>query len=141
MATAASKIRPRPLEFWTLTSDSDDDVQPAQVYFRYRPIADVDQVRALTAGIVRMSNPKAQARAVEVLSHSEMTDRQSIQALARLFPASEPPVQLAIAGVLLRADLQGIDPELVQAMAQRRPKSARGAADMIAVLFRRLQVQ
>src|SRR5205823_4169623 len=88
-----------------LTSSNDDDVHVAQVYLRYRPIADENELRALTAGVARMSDAKAQARALDTLAGQRITDRQSLEDLTRLFAqAGSGGVQLAIAGILLRAD-------------------------------------
>jgi hypothetical protein len=122
-----------------VTGSNDGDAEIAQVYLRHRPIANVDEMRALTAEIARMTNPKAQARAVEALGRLEMSDRASLEALARMFPtADSPAVQIAIAGVLLRADRAAIaDPELRQALLERRPRSASGT-DVIDALLRRI---
>src|SRR5439155_19992215 len=51
-----------------LTSSNDDDVHVAQVYLRHRPIADADELRAVTAGVARMTDAKAQARALDTLA-------------------------------------------------------------------------
>jgi hypothetical protein len=122
-----------------LTSSSDGDGEIAQVYLRHRPIGDVDELRALISEIARTSNPKAQARAVEALGRLAASDRESLETLARLFPTVESPaVQVAIAGVLLRADRNAIaDPELRQALLERRPRSASGS-DVIDALLRRI---
>ncbi len=125
-----------------LASASDDEVRIAQVYLRHRPIADVDELRAVTAEIARMSNPKAQARALETLARLGLSDRESLEELTRLFPLAESAgVQTAIAGVLLRADADAItDPELVRTLRQSRLQTASGT-DAIDVLIRRLEAR
>ena len=125
-----------------LTSQSDEDVQIAQVYLRHRPIADVNELRAITAEIARMSNPNAQVHALETLARLGLSDRESLEELTRLFPVAETAgVQIAIAGVLIRADTEAIaHPELVQTLRQRRLKSASGG-DVIDVPIHRLEVR
>ena len=124
-----------------LTSPSDDDVRIAQVYLRHRPIADVDELRAITANVARMTNPSAQIRALETLAQLGLSDRESLEELARLFPFAGVGVQTAIAGVLIRADTKAIaNPELVQTLRQRRVKTASGA-DVLDVLLRRLEAR
>jgi hypothetical protein len=125
-----------------LTSPSDDDVRIAQVYLRHRPIADVDELRAITADVARMYNPNAQTRALETLARLGLSDRGSLEELARLFPFAGLDVQAAIAGILIRADAKVIadNPELVQTLRQRRVRTA-GGADVIDVLLRRLEAR
>jgi hypothetical protein len=123
-----------------LTSQSDDDVQIAQVYLRNRPIVDVDELRVAAAAIARMRNLDAQVRALDTLAPHRLSDHQSLDALTRLFPVAKSiEVQRAIAGILIRADYQALaKPELVRALRQHRLKSA-GGQDLIDVLIRRLQ--
>ncbi len=125
-----------------LTSPNEQEVEMAQVYLRYRPITDVTELRLLTSGIARMGGSTAQVRALDTLASQPLSDPDSLQELARLFPvAGSPGVQTAIAGILVRSDYQTIaTPELVQTLRQSRLKTS-GGADMIDVLFRRLQAQ
>jgi len=124
-----------------LTSHDDASVQMAQVYLRHRPLADADEVRLVAANITQMSASDAQVRALNTLAGQSLNDRESLQALARLFPvAKSVDVQRAIAGVLIRSDYQALPrPELAQALRQSRLKSPDGE-DMIDALIRRLQV-
>jgi len=124
-----------------LTSPSDDDVQIAQVYLRHRPIADVSELRLVANGIASMRNPDAQVRALDALAQHQLSDRESLEQLTRLFPVAKSlGVQRAIAGILIRADYQAIDrPQLVRALRQHRLKSSDGK-DLIDVLIRRLQI-
>ena len=88
-----------------------------------------------------MGDPAAQARALDTLAHHRLSDRETLEALTRLFPvAKSVGVQRAIAGILIRADYGQIaTPELVRALREHRLKSPDGQ-DLIDVLIRRLQV-
>jgi hypothetical protein len=124
-----------------LVGPNDADVQVAQVYLRHHPIADVGELRDAASGIARMGDPAAQARALDTLAHHRLSDRETLEALTRLFPvAKSVGVQRAIAGILIRADYGQIaTPELVRALREHRLKSPDGQ-DLIDVLIRRLQV-
>ena len=69
-----------------------------------------------------------------------LSDRESLNELARLFPlAKSVNVQRAIAGILIRADYPSLArPEFARALRQHRLKSPDGH-DMIDVLIRRLE--
>lgn len=125
-----------------LTSPKEQEVEIAQAYLHYRPLADVAELRMLTSGIARMPSSAAQVRALDTLATQHVSDPESLQELARLFPVAESPgVQTAIAGVLVRADYHAIaTPELAQTLRQSRLKTSAGS-DMIDVLLRRLQSQ
>ncbi len=123
-----------------LTSAKDDEVQIAQVYLRHRPLAQVAEVRALTAGIARMKAVSAQVRALETLAKQRLTDPQSVQAIAGLFSQVRSlPVQRAIANILIRADTGSIGrAELARSLRQHRVRSPDGH-DVIDALIRVLQ--
>jgi hypothetical protein len=125
-----------------LTSPNDEEVQIAQVYLRHHPIANVDELRVVTSGIARMNGSAAQVRALDTLAHQPLSDPESLEELARLFPVAESVgVQTAIAGVLIRSDYKAIArPEFVQTLQRHRLRSSNGV-DLIDVLIRRLQVQ
>jgi hypothetical protein len=125
-----------------LTSASDDEVAVAQVYLRHRPIGDSHELRAITTSVARMSGTEAKVRALESLARLRLSDRESLDELARLYPVAESPgVQTAIAGVLIRADYQVMaKPALVQTLRDYRLKSGAGQ-DVIDVLIRRLEAQ
>ncbi|HWZ73004.1 MAG TPA: hypothetical protein VN326_16220 [Casimicrobiaceae bacterium] len=125
-----------------LTSPNDEEVQIAQVYLRHQPIADVNELRTVTSGIARMNGSNAQVRALNTLAHQRLSDPESLEELARLFPLAESAgVQTAIAGVLIRSDYKAIaKPELVQTLQRHRLSSSNGA-DLIDVLIHRLQAQ
>ncbi len=123
-----------------LTSSNDEDVTIAQVYLRHRPLADVVEVRAVTAGIGRMTAAGAQVRALETLARQRLADPQSLQEIARLFPlARSLEVQRAIAGILIRADTKMLSRvDLARSLRQYRLKSPNGS-DVIDMLIRLLQ--
>jgi hypothetical protein len=123
-----------------LTSGREADVYIAQTYLRHRPIEDVDELRRVTAEIARMNGSDAQVRALQALGPHRLSDPESLDALARLFPVAESlTVQNAIASVLIRADYDAMArPELVRTLREHRRKSPHGD-DVIEALIRRLQ--
>jgi hypothetical protein len=124
-----------------LTSPREEDVQTAQVYLRHRPITEANDLRAVANGIARMPRSAAQVRALEALAQQRVSDRESLDELARLFPVADSVgVQRAIAGIFIRSDYAAIDkPALVRVLRQNRLKSPDGQ-DVIDALIRRLTV-
>jgi hypothetical protein len=124
-----------------LTSPNDAEAQIAQVYLRHRPIDDPDELRAVASSVARMNGSDAKVRALETLARLRLSDRESLETLARLYPVAESSgVQTAIAAVLIRADYRQIaKPELVQTLRQSRLKPPAGE-DLIDALIRRLQL-
>jgi hypothetical protein len=122
-----------------LTSRDDAEVQIAEVYLGYRPITDVNELRVIANSITHMTGSGAQVRALDTLARHRLSDRESLDDLARLFPVSESiDVQRAIAAVFIRSDYQSLPkPELVRVMSQSRLKSPSGN-DIIDILIRRL---
>ncbi len=123
-----------------LTSARDQDAAIAQAYLRQRSLANVDELRALTASIARMSTGAGQVRALETLARQRLADPQSLQAIAGLFAqARSLEMQRAIAGILIRADTQMLArAELSRTLRQHRLKSPDGS-DVIDMLIRTLQ--
>jgi hypothetical protein len=123
-----------------LTSARDRDIEIAQVYLRYRPIAEVGELRAVATAVARMRNAEAQVRALDTLAGHRLADRESLEVLTGMFPTTKSlEVQRAIAGILIRADYNAFaKPELVRALQQHRVKSSDGR-DLIDVLINRLQ--
>ena len=123
-----------------LTSRDDTEVQIAEVYLGHRPITDVAELRAVASGITRMTGSGPQVRALDALARHRLSDRQSLDELARFFPAAESvDVQRAIAAVLIRSDYQLLrKPEFVRVLSQSRLKSPNGD-DIIDILIRRLR--
>ena len=110
------------------------------MYLKHHPIADVGDLRAVALRIGRMSDVDAQIRALDTLAEHRVSDRESLESLARLFPVAKTVnVQRAIAGILIRSDYEAIaKPELVRALRDKRLKSPDGQ-DLIDVLIRRMQ--
>lgn len=123
-----------------LTSARERDVRIAQVYLRHHPIIDAAEVRDVAARIARMRDVGAQVRALDTLAFERVSDRESLESLARLFTIARTiDVQRAIAGVLIRSDYESIaKPELVRALRDKRKRSPDGR-DLIDVLIRRMQ--
>ncbi len=123
-----------------LTSRDDAEVEVAEVYLGYWPITDVDELRVAVSEITRMPDPGAQIRALDILARHRLSDRQSLDELARLFPsAASLDVQRAIAAVFIRSDYQSLPRlEIAQLLSQSRRKSS-GGDDIIDILIRRLQ--
>ncbi len=123
-----------------LTSQDDDEVQMAQVYLRHRPMTDVDELRIVASGITHMKVSGAQVRALDTLARHRLSDRESLNELARLFPtAASVDVQRAIAAVFIRADDRAIaKPDFARVLSQYRLKSPDGN-DIIDILIRRLR--
>ena len=122
-----------------LTSANEDEVAMAQVYLHHRSIADAAELRNIAAGIARMKGD-AQVHALDALARYSLSDRESLEELARAFVAAKSAaVQRAIAGVLVRADYGVIaTADLVRSLREHRVKSP-GGEDLIDVLIRRLQ--
>jgi hypothetical protein len=123
-----------------LTSRDDAESQIAEVYLGHRPITDVNELRAVASGITRMTGSSAQVRALDTLARHRLSDRQSLDELARLFPAAESvDVQRAIAAVFIHSDYQLLGKqEFVHVLSQSRLKSPSGD-DIIDILIRRLR--
>jgi len=123
-----------------LTSANEADVAIAQAYLRQRPLADVAELRSVASGIGRMTAASAQLRALETLARQRLADPQSLQAIAGLFAqARSLEAQRAIAGILIRADMQLLArADLARTLRQHRLKSPDGS-DLIDVLIRMLQ--
>ena len=135
----SAEARARVLQ--ALTSRDDAEVQIAEVYLGRRPITDANELRVVASGITRMTGSGAQVRALDTLARHRLSDRQTLDELARLFPAAESvDVQRAIAAVFIRADYQSLPkPEMVRVLSQSRLKSPSGV-DIIDILIRRLQM-
>jgi hypothetical protein len=69
-----------------------------------------------------------------------VSDRESLQALAALYPHTRSPaVQRAIAGVLIRADASALDTTALARALREHRLATPGGPDAIDVLIRRLQ--
>jgi hypothetical protein len=123
-----------------LASPNDEEVELAQVYLHHHPIADSTELRGVATSIVGMGGSAAQVRALDTLASYQLSDRETLGALAQLFSLTKfVSVQRAIAGVLIRSDYGTIaGPELVRLLREHRLKSPDGT-DLIDVLIRRIE--
>ena len=87
-----------------------------------------------------MQRSPLQVRALQTFGQQRISDQDSLDELARLFPrADSVDVQRAIAGIFLLSDYRDTEkPALVRMLRQHRLKSS-GGADLIDVLIRRWQ--
>jgi len=131
--------RARTLE--ALLGGSDGDVRIAQTYLRHRPLTTPSELRTVTSGIAQMRSSDIQVRALQALAGHPVSDPESLEVLAELFPRTESwSVQSAIAGVLIRADYRSLArPEIVRSLSEHRRKPPRGEDVIIDALIRRLQ--
>ena len=115
------------------------NVTIAQAYLRHRPITEGAELRHLAQNIARMPASAAQVRALDTLGRHYVEDRETLVMLIALFaqtPSQE--VQMAIGGILLRADLRQVgSATLGRDLRQNRHSSSPGD-DMIDALVRRL---
>ncbi len=123
-----------------LDSSDDKEVQVAQVYLRHHPLTDTE-LREVASGIVRMTDSRAQIRALDTLGRHSISDREILDELARSFAqARSVGVQRAIAEVFIRSDPRAIPrSQLAGLLRQYRLKSPDGREDLIDTLIRRLQ--
>lgn len=122
-----------------LTSANPSDVQIAQVYLGYHPIAGVAELREIAGAIGAMRDAPAQVRALDTLADHRVSDPETLADIARLFAQTRSiDVQRAIAGVLLRSDYQVLAmPTLARTLRAYRLHSHEGR-DLIDVLIDRL---
>ena len=123
-----------------LSSPSEADVKTAQAYLRHRPLADITELHRVADSIARMPPSDAQVRALESLGRHYVSDPEILQRLTRLFSQTPSwPVQAAIAGILLRADLRSIASPQLAATLRKDRRSSPAGDDMVDALLRRLQ--
>ena len=105
-----------------LLEGGEADVRVAQAYLRHRPVIDAIEQRRLVDSIAALSDGAAQVQALEALSRSPVSDRDVLIRLAGLFAQTpSAAVQSSVAGILIRADLQGIDAEgLMRTLVDKR---------------------
>ncbi|HET9765107.1 MAG TPA: hypothetical protein VFR50_16410, partial [Casimicrobiaceae bacterium] len=122
-----------------LGSADDDEMRIVQTYLHYRPLDEAGELRDVAGAVLRMNAPGAQVRALETLASYRLSDRETLEGLARLYSrAKSLDVQRAVAGVLIRSDTTGIAaPALARLLRAHRLKSPDGA-DVIDILIRRL---
>jgi hypothetical protein len=123
-----------------VTSSNPEDIAMAQAYLRHRPLADVGDVRSITAAIARMPAADAQVAALETLARQRLADPESLREIAGLYPvARSAEVQRAIASVLIRSDYRVLgQADLARSLKRYRIKSPDGS-DVIDALLRVLE--
>jgi len=122
-----------------LASSSAEEMRMAEVYFRHRPISDRHELQQAATSIASMTASDMQARAIDVLAHNRLSDRESVAEVMRLFPSAKSiDVQKAIAGLIIRSDYHAIaTPDTVRMLQRTRLKSS-GGEDIIDIVIRRL---
>jgi hypothetical protein len=125
-----------------LTSRRDADFEIAHTYIHYRPLAEAQELRVMTADIAGIDDARVQVRALNALACQHLSDAESLERLAGMFQvAKTADVQTAIAGVLLRSDYGAIaSPQLVQSLRESRI-GIHDCPDTVDVLIRRLEAQ
>ena len=123
-----------------LSGPREADVGIAQTYLQHRPLDATKEVRAAVAGVAGMRESPAQVRALETLARQGVVDRGSLDALTRLYTTTRSPdVQSAVAGILIRSDLDAIGRSaLLDTLRLHRVKPA-GGATLVDVLIRVLE--
>jgi hypothetical protein len=124
-----------------LASTDEGEVQIAQAYLRHRPITDAAELRSATLNVARMQSSGAQVRALETVARHHVDDRETLDALAKLFAETRSPaVQRAIAEIFIRSDLRAVAvPKLAELVRQHRLKASGEGQDLVDVLLSRLQ--
>ena len=124
-----------------LASPDDRDVEIAQLYLQYHPLADGPELRSLAEEVTRMPPSAAQVRALGALARLHIADRGILDELARAFAeAKSVKVQRAIAEVFIRSDPAALrGPGLLAILRRHRLKSPDGRPDLIDTLISSLQ--
>jgi len=120
-----------------LASRDEREVRIAQAYLRHQPITDGEELRSVALGVAKMEVPAAQARAIETLARSHISDGAVVQEFKRLYVrAGSLAVQRAVAEAFLRWNYRG-EGDLAQVLRKHRLRSPDGA-DVIDTLIERL---
>jgi hypothetical protein len=124
-----------------LVSPSEADIKIAQAYLRHRPLADAGELRTVVAEIARMPGTDAQVRALDSLAQQYLSDRESLDMLAKLYSQTTAwPVQNAIAGILIRSDTKKMArQDLLNTLKSSRRRGPSGDS-MVDALITRLQL-
>jgi hypothetical protein len=123
-----------------LTSSDAGEGQIAQAYLRRRPITDADELRTLALSIANMNDSAVQLRALAALEGQPLSDPETLETFARLFPiAQSAAVQAAIANILIRSDFQVLASlNLAHALRVSSPTST-GRTGAVEILLRHLE--
>jgi len=74
-----------------LGSPSAEEMRMAEVYFRHRPISDPQELQQAAASIAAIAASDMQARAIDILAHSHLSDAESVAAKS---PSPHPPLTM-----------------------------------------------
>lgn len=121
-----------------LVGADDADLQLAHVYLRHRPIVGSSELARVLKGVVAEPSAAVQARALLALGRQAIDDLNIVDTLARLY-ASTPsePVQVAVAGLLVRADRSLLErAHLLPMLVERRVGPAAGGTKVDALMAR-----
>jgi hypothetical protein len=126
-----------------LSSPRGADFEMARVYLKHHPLTDIQELRSVTAEIASTHDPDVQIRMLDTLACQRVSDPETLNELARLFPlAQTADVQGAIAGVLLRSDYEAFaTPEIVQNLRQSRIESGGPCSKVVDALIRHLDAR
>ena len=123
----------------TLATMEQRGVELAEVLLRHRPLRDAAELQHLVRAIGSMSaTPAMQERALHALAGQRAIDTRAAGIVVDMFPDASLPVQRAIAGVLVRADLTAIDTGALVRMLHRHRRPSLEGRDLIDVLIGRL---
>ncbi|QJR13431.1 hypothetical protein [Usitatibacter palustris] len=125
----------------SLGTGDEQDSQVASAYLRHRPMKARAELHAVTTDITRMSDSRAQIRALDTLGRQSLSDRELLVELAAAFRnASSVNVQRALAELFIRSDPKALPrPQLVATLRDHRLPSPDGRRDLIDELLTRLQ--
>ena len=123
-----------------LVSTDPADVAITRAYLRHRPLTDAAELQRLASAVAAMPASPAQVQALEALGRHHIADRTILDQLTQLFAQTRSsPVQVAIAGVLIRGDLGATTgPQLLRTLQTERRPSPQGD-NLIDALIRRLR--
>lgn len=136
----------RQLTLTTLASAQPAEQRIAQAYLRQHPLRGDEERDAILQAVLHMPASEAQAQAVEAIGRLQLIrpdSPESMHGLLELYRSTAlPSVQLAVAGVLIRADLRGADRPAVrqtlQAHRLSQTASQTSAPNLIDLLLRQL---
>ena len=124
----------------TLASADEKDMLVAQTYLRHHPVTEKKRLRELAREIANTPGP-GQARAIDAIARLNISDREVLQELTRVFAqARSVEVQRALAELFIRSDPKALPrPDLIGVLREHRIKSRGGGHDLIDTLIDRLQ--
>lgn len=139
MLACLGDVSARPRVLARLADADAHDAELAGVLLRHQPPRDAAERGGLARAIARASSgPQAQERALRAIAGPGPMDAQGAAALVELFATARLPIQRAVAGVLVRADLAALDVRGLAATLVSARQPSHDGRDIIDVLIRRL---